>query len=338
MQPWSQISRRGTVPNLQAPVPTRTVQRARSPVKLVALGACTLMPDTLPSKVIIRRAAPRDETRWRELFDGYCLFYKRTPSELLARHTWTRIMDDASPIHAIVSEDKKGSVIGIANYVVHEHTLGLTPACYLGDLFVDPAQRAAGVGEQLIGWLVAETKREGWSRLYWHTRLNNYRARGYMTSSRRIATSFATPCIRKRETSERHVKIDEEQIRELVSKWMAATKPGDIEVILSLMTDDVVFLVPGRPAMRKSEFAAASSAQASGSAPKFDGTSDIQEIEIAGDWAFMWSWLKVVATTPDGGGPTTRTGHTLSVFRRQEGRWLLARDANLLGPPQQASS
>ena len=33
----------------------------------------------------------------------------------------------------------------IANYVVHEHTLGLTPACYLGDLFVDPAQRAAGV-------------------------------------------------------------------------------------------------------------------------------------------------------------------------------------------------
>jgi hypothetical protein len=30
----------------------------------------------------------------------------------------------------------------------------------------------------LIGWLVAEMKREGWSRLYWHTRLNNYRARG----------------------------------------------------------------------------------------------------------------------------------------------------------------
>ena len=26
--------------------------------------------------------------------------------------------------------------------------------------------------------LVAEMKRKGWSRLYWHTRLNNYRARG----------------------------------------------------------------------------------------------------------------------------------------------------------------
>ena len=61
--------------------------------------------------------------------------------------------------------------------MIHEHTLGLTPACYLGDLFVDPARRAAGVGEHLINWPYRDEAR-GWSRLYWHTRLNNYRARG----------------------------------------------------------------------------------------------------------------------------------------------------------------
>jgi uncharacterized protein (TIGR02246 family) len=124
---------------------------------------------------------------------------------------------------------------------------------------------------------------------------------------------------------------DEEQIRGLVSAWMEATKSGDVGALLALMTDDVVFLVPGRPAMRKSDFAAAAKAQASGSAPKFDGTSDIQEITVSGDWAFMWSKLTVVATPRDGGGPTTRAGHTLTVFQRQGGRWLLARDANLLG-------
>src|SRR5262249_56055607 len=48
----------------------------------------------------------------------------------------------------------------------------------LADLFVDPAQRAAGVGKQLIEWLLEEMKRKRWSRLYWHTRANNYRARG----------------------------------------------------------------------------------------------------------------------------------------------------------------
>jgi len=62
--------------------------------------------------------------------------------------------------------------------VIHENTSTLTPVCYLEDLFVDPKKRAGGVGRQLIDWLVAEMKVQGWSRLYWHTRENNYRARG----------------------------------------------------------------------------------------------------------------------------------------------------------------
>ncbi len=128
--------------------------------------------------VTVRKAEARDQQRWRELFDGYCIFYKREPSEPLKRHTWARILDDEVPVHAIVAETKDEGVIGIANYLVHEHTLGLTPACYLGDLFVDPAQRAGGVGYLLIDWLREEMKRQDWCRLYWHTRLTNYRARG----------------------------------------------------------------------------------------------------------------------------------------------------------------
>jgi uncharacterized protein (TIGR02246 family) len=137
---------------------------------------------------------------------------------------------------------------------------------------------------------------------------------------------------------ERDMKSDEEQIRELVSTWMAATKSGDVESVLALMTDDVVFLVPERTAMRKGEFAAALRSQASGGAPNFDSTSDIQEIEVSGDWAYLWSRLTVVTTPLSGRASITRTGHTLTVFRRQGGRWLLARDANLLGPAQHPSS
>lgn len=113
---------------------------------------------------------------------------------------------------------------------------------------------------------------------------------------------------------------------------MAATKSGDVEAVLRLMADDVVFLVPGKPPMRKSEFAVASKSQAAGKAPTFDGASEIQEVQVSGDWAFMWSKLTVVATPPDGGEAVTRSGHTLTVFHRQGGRWLLARDANLLAP------
>lgn len=130
---------------------------------------------------------------------------------------------------------------------------------------------------------------------------------------------------------------DEQQIRRLVATWMAATKSGDVNTVLDLMADDVVFLLPGKPPMHKSEFAAAAQSQAGGKAPTFDGTSEIQEVQVSGDWAFMWSKLTVVATPPDGGTPATRSGHTLTVFHREGGRWLLARDANLLGTAQEKS-
>jgi GNAT superfamily N-acetyltransferase len=127
---------------------------------------------------IVRKIAPRDEQRWRELWDGYTRFYEREPSEGITRHTWARILDPVSSVHAIVAERDGGDVVGIANYIVHENTSALTPACYLQDLFVQPDRRAAGVGKLLIDWLVEQMKIEGWSRLYWNTKENNYRARG----------------------------------------------------------------------------------------------------------------------------------------------------------------
>lgn len=128
--------------------------------------------------VRIRKIEARDEARWRVLWDGYCRFYEREISEPITAHTWNRIMEFASPVHAIVAEDAKEGVIGICNYILHENTWTLTPVCYLEDLFVDPKCRAVGVGKQLIDWLVAEMKSQRWSRLYWNTKENNYRARG----------------------------------------------------------------------------------------------------------------------------------------------------------------
>jgi len=129
-------------------------------------------------KVSIRPIEARDAARWRALWDGYCAFYEREHDEAVARHTWERIMDPAGPVHAIVAERDDGYVIGMANYILHDNTATLSPVCYLQDLFVDPAARARGVGKQLIDWLVAAMAREGWSRLYWNTKENNYRARG----------------------------------------------------------------------------------------------------------------------------------------------------------------
>ncbi len=128
---------------------------------------------------------------------------------------------------------------------------------------------------------------------------------------------------------------DEQGIRNLVATWMAATKAGDIEKVLSLMAEDVVFLLPGQPPMiGKSAFAAAAGAQSKQASPQFEGASEIQEIKMIGDWAFMWTKLKVVVNQPGGAPPMTRAGHTLSILKKQNGRWLLACDANMLSPVQ----
>jgi uncharacterized protein (TIGR02246 family) len=122
---------------------------------------------------------------------------------------------------------------------------------------------------------------------------------------------------------------DEAAIRELVSTWMAASKAGDLETVLGLMSDDVVFMVPGREPFGKKEFAASGKGM---SGMKMEGTSEIVELRVMGDWAWMRSKLRVVVTPP-GGEAMVRSGYTFTILKKNaEGKWVIARDANLLGP------
>ena len=123
---------------------------------------------------------------------------------------------------------------------------------------------------------------------------------------------------------------DEIEIRGLIDKWMTATKAGDIETVLSLMTDDVVFLVAGVPPFGKQEFRE-NSIKHGDKSVEFDGTSQIIELKIDGDHAYVINKLSVI-TRQAGQEQIHRSGHTLTIFRKQSGKWLLARDANLLTP------
>ena len=121
---------------------------------------------------------------------------------------------------------------------------------------------------------------------------------------------------------------DEQAIRQLLTTWLDASKAGDTGKVLSLMTEDAVFLVTGQPPMRgKAAFAAS---QAALKNAKIEATAEIQEIKVLGDWAYMWTRLSVVITPAGGAAPTKRAGNTLSILRRQADGWVIARDANML--------
>jgi len=120
---------------------------------------------------------------------------------------------------------------------------------------------------------------------------------------------------------------DERAIRELVATWMQASQAGDLQTVLGLMTDDVIFMVPGREPFGKEAFAAASQGMKN---VRMEGTSEIKELQVFGDWAYLRNYIQLTVTPP-GGAPVKRSGYTLTILRKQpDGRWLLARDANLL--------
>ena len=63
---------------------------------------------------------------------------------------------------------------------------------------------------------------------------------------------------------------------------------------------------------------------------KVEGSCDIKEIEVLGDWAWMRSYLEITVTPPDG-QLTRKSGYVLTILRKNpNGVWVIARDANLL--------
>jgi len=120
---------------------------------------------------------------------------------------------------------------------------------------------------------------------------------------------------------------DERAIRELVDTWMKASRAGDTETVLGLMSDDVIFMVPGREPFGKQTFAANSRSM---DGVKLEGSADIRELKVLGDWAYLRNFIEITVTPP-GGETVRRSGFTLTILRKEpDGRWLLARDANLV--------
>jgi uncharacterized protein (TIGR02246 family) len=121
---------------------------------------------------------------------------------------------------------------------------------------------------------------------------------------------------------------DERAIRNVIETWMSATQAGDLSTVLGLIADDAIFMVPSREPFGKREFAAAAEGM---KRAQIRGTSDVLEVQVFGDWAYLRNHIKMTAIPAGEGTPHHRSGYTLTLVRKeQDGRWRLARDANLL--------
>ena len=120
---------------------------------------------------------------------------------------------------------------------------------------------------------------------------------------------------------------DERQLRRLIALWMQAMEDGDVSTVLSLISDDAVFLMPGQTPMKKAEFAETQRAIVH---LNFSIDYDIQDLAVSGDLAYCWNHLSVVIELMEQGETLRRAGNVLSVFRKKDGKWRMLRDANML--------
>ena len=122
---------------------------------------------------------------------------------------------------------------------------------------------------------------------------------------------------------------DELQIRAVIDAWAKATAEGNLDVLLNLMTEDVTFLIPGRPPMHRAHFVSAF--QSMVRSVQVFSCSNVQEITVKDDLALCWNYLEVDVVPILSGSTTKRAGNTLTAFRRGiDGQWRVWRDANLV--------
>jgi len=126
------------------------------------------------------------------------------------------------------------------------------------------------------------------------------------------------------------MNADERAVRDLVALWHRATAAGDVDTVLGLMADDVVFLVAGHPPLHGRN-AFESGLRQLLTRCRIESTGEIREVVVSGNLAYCWTDLTVRIVALSGGDPKVRTGSALSILRKERGNsWVVVRDANML--------
>jgi uncharacterized protein (TIGR02246 family) len=124
---------------------------------------------------------------------------------------------------------------------------------------------------------------------------------------------------------------DEHAVSVLHATWIEAVNAGDLGRLLTLATDDVVFINPGQAPFGRDRFSAAFT-EAHHRA-RIQCRSELEEIVAVGSVAYTRSRDALSVADRTTGHVAEFAGYRMTIYRKQaDGRWLLARDAHTVSP------
>ena len=122
------------------------------------------------------------------------------------------------------------------------------------------------------------------------------------------------------------VEADIAAIEDALNLYGVAMETGDLELFLSLHSDDTVKMPPNAPATFGQEELRASTK------PLFDNFTiemdyNREELQVNGDWGFARGTFTATMTPKAGGEPLYMDAKTMALWKRQaDGSWKIARN------------
>jgi GNAT superfamily N-acetyltransferase len=130
-------------------------------------------PTKLNCMTHVRALTTDDFDAWLPLWNGYLEFYETKLAPEITRHTFERLTDSTTNMHAALALTEDGEAIGMATWLTHPGTWSRSNYVYLEDLFVSAAARGTGAGRALIEHVSGWADAAGAGKVYWLTAETN---------------------------------------------------------------------------------------------------------------------------------------------------------------------
>jgi len=124
------------------------------------------------ARVCVRPLRVADRNDWTQLWRGYLEFYETTLPDAQYALTWQRMHDPREPQFGYLAE-VDGSPEGLVHIIFHRSNWTDAAACYLQDLYVNPARRGSQIGKALIEHALRVAVAAGSPNVYWLTHETN---------------------------------------------------------------------------------------------------------------------------------------------------------------------
>jgi uncharacterized protein (TIGR02246 family) len=125
-----------------------------------------------------------------------------------------------------------------------------------------------------------------------------------------------------------------EALTEMAAQWDAAANAGDVDALAAMLTDDYLRMNPDEPTVEGKEAVVADIKAFREENDVRDVKSELVEVRVAGDWAYVRGQWTSVVTPKATGEPINISGKWVDICELQpDGSWKLARTISNLDAP-----